>query len=57
MGASNTMVARTQNKGETMKLIRFRHPGGGSEEAERFIALKTASSLYLALLLYLLCWI
>jgi len=38
MGASNTMVARAQKKGESMKLFIFLRPGGGSEEAERFIA-------------------
>jgi len=42
------MVARTQKKGETMKLIKVLRPGGGLEEAERFIAKLVASSLYLA---------
>ena len=52
MGASNAMVACAQKKGETMNFMYSLRPGGGSDEALRFIAVLIASSLYLAFLLY-----
>ena len=46
------MVARTQKKEETMKLINVFRPGGGLDEAVRFIVVLVASSLYLAFAFY-----